>query len=102
MNTRTVLYDGTKVQIDAEIDQIAAALEHAEEEDIESWPVLKLQTKAKTWQRILGYMTCTIAEARGTQWKRGNPWPSLFYDRVSEGNTALRPVEESTRGMGQA
>ena len=30
MNTRTVLYDGTKVQIDAEIDQIAAALEHAE------------------------------------------------------------------------
>lgn len=79
-----------------------AALEHAEEEDIESWPVLKLQTKAKTWQRILGYMTCTIAEARGTQWKRGNPWPSLFYDRVSEGNTALRPVEESTRGMGQA
>lgn len=30
MNTRTVLYDGTMVQIDAEIDQIAAALEHAE------------------------------------------------------------------------
>lgn len=47
-------------------------------------------------------MTCTIAEARGTQWKRGNPWPSLFYDRVSDGNTALRPVEEATRGMGQA
>ena len=30
MNTRTVLYDGTKVRIDAEIDQIAAALEHTE------------------------------------------------------------------------
>ena len=30
MNTRTVLYDGTKVQIDAGIDQIAAALEHTE------------------------------------------------------------------------
>lgn len=30
MNTRTVLYDGTKVQVDAEIDQIAAALEHTE------------------------------------------------------------------------
>lgn len=79
-----------------------AALEHVEDAEIDEWPLLKLQVKTKTWQRILGYMTCTIAEARGTQWKRGNPWPSLFYDRVSEGNTALRPVEESTRGMGQA
>lgn len=82
--------------------ETVAALEHAEETEIESWPILKLQMKTRTWQRIFGYMTCTIAEARGTQWKRGNPWPSLFYDRVSEGNTALRPVEESTRGMGQA
>ena len=30
MNTRTVLYDGTKVRIDTEIDAIAAALEHSE------------------------------------------------------------------------
>ena len=94
---------GAKLSGDAwERVATVAALEHAEETEIESWPLLKLQTKAKTWQRILGYMTCTIAEARGTQWKRGNPWPSLFYDRVSDGNTALRPVEEATRGMGQA
>lgn len=30
MNTRTVLYDGTNVRIDTEIDTIAAALEHSE------------------------------------------------------------------------
>lgn len=79
-----------------------AALEHAEETEIESWPILKLQTKTRTWQRIFGYMTCTIAEASGTQWKRGNPYPSLFFDRVDEGNTGLRPVEDATRGMGRA
>lgn len=58
--------------------------------------------KSKNVAADIGVHDLHHAEARGTQWKRGNPWPSLFYDRVSDGNTALRPVEEATRGMGQA
>lgn len=79
-----------------------AALEHVEEADIDRWPVLKLQDKTKTWQRIVGYAVCAAAEAQGTTWKNGNPYPSLFYERESAGNTGLRPVEQATRNLGQA
>lgn len=79
-----------------------AALEHIEESDIDRWPVLKLQDKTKTWQRIVGYAVCAVAEAQGTTWKNGNPYPSLFYEREDAGNTALRPMEQATRNLGQA
>lgn len=79
-----------------------AALEHADETEMDAWPVRKLQVKTDTWQRILGYAACTVAEAGGTRWKNGNPFPSLFYGRETAGNTALRSVEETTRYMGQA
>ena len=79
-----------------------AALEHADEPEMDAWPVRKLQVKTDTWQRILGYAACTVAEAGGTRWKNGNPFPSLFYGRETAGNTALRSVEETTRYMGQA
>lgn len=79
-----------------------AALEHVEETDIDLWPVLKLQDKTKTWQRIVGYAVCAAAEAQGTTWKNGNPYPSLFYERENAGNTGLRPMEQATRNLGQA
>lgn len=79
-----------------------AALEHVEETDIDRWPVLKLLDKTKTWQRIVGYAVCAVAEAQGTTWKNGNPYPSLFYERENAGNTALRPMEQATRNLGQA
>lgn len=79
-----------------------AALEHVEEADIDRWPVLKLQDKTKTWQRIVGYAVCAAAEAQGTTWKNGNPYPSLFYERENAGNTGLRPMEQATRNLGQA
>lgn len=79
-----------------------AALEHVEETDIDQWPVLKLQEKTRTWQRIVGYAVCAVAEAQGTTWKNGNPYPSLFYEKEDAGNTGLRPMEQATRNLGQA
>ena len=79
-----------------------AALEHVEETDIDQWPVLKLRDKTKTWQRIVGYAVCAVAEAQGTTWKNGNPYPSLFYEKEDAGNTGLRPMEQATRNLGQA
>ncbi len=79
-----------------------AALEHVEEADIERWPILKLREKTKTWQRIVSYAVCAVAEAQGTTWKTGNPYPSLFYEKESAGNVGLRPMEQATRNLGQA
>ena len=76
-----------------------AALEEA---DIERWPILKLREKTKTWQRIVSYAVCAVAEAQGTTWKTGNPYPSLFYEKESAGNVGLRPMEQATRNLGQA
>lgn len=78
-----------------------AALEHVDEAEIDGWPIRKLLEKGKTWQRIVGYAVCSVAEAQGTKWNHGNPYPSLFYSRENEGNTALRPVEETTRHIEQ-
>lgn len=78
-----------------------AALEHVDEAEIDQWPILKLQEKTKTWQRIIGYMVCAVAEAQGTKWKNGNPHPSLFYEKEDIGNTALRPAEMATQHLGQ-
>ena len=77
------------------------ALCRVEEDDVEEWPILKFKTMAETWQRIVGFAVCAVAQAQGTQWKGGNPYPSLFYERTDHYNAALRPMDEVTRGMTQ-
>lgn len=78
-----------------------AALCHAEEDEIDGWPILKLQNREKAWRRITGYLVCGIAEAQGTKWRGGNPHPSLFYEKADVGTSAVRPVESVTQGMEQ-
>ena len=71
-----------------------AALCHAEEDEIDGWPIL-------AWRRITGYLICGIAEAQGTKWRGGNPHPSLFFEKADVGTSAVRPVESVTQGMEQ-
>ncbi len=82
-------------------EKIAAvcALCRAEEDEVDEWPILKFQTRAKTWQRILGFALCGVAQAQGTRWKGGNPYPSLFYERTDHESGALRPMSDVTKGM---
>lgn len=82
-------------------EKIAAvcALCRAEETEVEDWPILKFQNRAKSWQRIMGFMVCAIAQAQGSRWKGGNPYPSLFFERTDHESGALRPMSDVTRGM---
>lgn len=82
-------------------EKIAAvcALCRVEEAEVEEWPILKFDTRAKAWQRIMGFMVCGIAQAQGSRWKGGNPYPSLFYERTDHESGALRPMSDVTRGM---
>lgn len=75
------------------------ALCRVEEDEIDRWPILKFKTMAQTWQRIVGYGVCSVAQAQGSRWKGGNPYPSLFYERTDHQNMALRPMVDVTRGM---
>lgn len=78
---------------------VVCALCHAEEAEVEEWPILKFQNRAKSWQRIMGFMVCAIAQAQGSRWKGGNPYPSLFFERTDHESSALRPISDVTRGM---
>lgn len=77
------------------------ALCRVDEETVDAWPILKFKTMAAAWQRIVGFAVCAVAQAQGTQWKGGNPYPSMFYERTDHSNGALRPMNELTRGMTQ-
>ena len=77
-------------------DEIAfvASLDHTEERDIYEWPVLKLKRREKTFSHILDYLICGIAEAQGTKWKEGNPFPHPFYDKIKTTSAALKRLDD--------
>ena len=58
-----------------------ATFSGADEADMEEWPILKLLLRRDAVQRLVGYITCSFAEAQGGKWKHGNPYPSPLYDR---------------------
>lgn len=69
-----------------------AALSHCDETEIDQWPILKFQQRQQAIQRAVGYIVCSISEGYGAKWKSGNPYPSLFYDRMKTENAALMPL----------
>lgn len=75
------------VSLDATVEDLIsgmAALTGVEEEEIENWPILKLQRRQTSYQRVLDYLICGIGQMSGTTWKGGNPHPSPFFDRLDE------------------
>lgn len=58
-----------------------ATFSGADESEMEEWPILKLLLRRDAVQRLVGYITCSFAEAQGGKWKHGNPFPSPLYDR---------------------
>lgn len=61
-----------------------AALTGTDEAEIENWPILKLQRRQISFQRLLDYVICGFGQVNGTTWKGGNPTPSPFFDRADE------------------
>ncbi len=75
MNAPNLLYDVKALKA------TIATVSGADESDMEDWPILKLMCRRDAVQRLVGYITCSFAEAQGGKWKHGNPYPSPLYDR---------------------
>ncbi len=87
--------------LDANVEDLicaVSALSGTEEEEIDQWPILKLQRRAESYQRMIQYVVCGIGEVNGTTWKGGNPSPHPFFRRA-ERNTLLS--ELGTRSDGK-
>lgn len=77
-----------------------AALSGADEADIYSWPILKLQNRQSALKRAMDYIICGIGEAQGTKWKQGNPCPHPFFDRAREGSAGTIGLDSYLGGAG--
>lgn len=89
--------NGPKLRRDTgELISAVAALTGTEEDEIDQWPILKLQRRQRAIQRAADYLICGMAEAQGAKWKQGNPVPHLFYDRETEDTGALTPLSQFT------
>lgn len=77
-----------------------ATLSGAEEADIYSWPILKLQNRQNAIKRAMDYLICGVGESQGTKWKLGNPCPHPFFDRVKEGSLGAIGLDSYLGGAG--
>ena len=74
-------------KLDATVEALVsgvAALAGVDEVEVEEWPILKLQRRQESYQRIMDYMICGFGQVNGTTWKGGNPTPSPFFDKLDE------------------
>ena len=85
------------MEIEKEISFVAA-LSHEEERDIDEWPVLKLKRREQTFTHLMSYLICGTAEAQGTKWKGGNPFPHPYFERTKTTSAALKSLEDVTSG----
>lgn len=88
-------------KLDVQISSLVttmAVLSRAEEEEIYQWPILKLNRRQAACKRIIDYAVCGINEGAGCKWKHGNPYPSLWFDRVQEWSEGMVPVGEFAGG----
>ena len=87
--------------IDANVDDLisaVSALSHADESEIDEWPILKLEKTARAYERVLGYIVCGISEGSGASWKTGNPTPHPFFARSDDGTGLFAPLGETDNG----
>ena len=78
----------------------AATIAGIEEEEVYSWPVLKLTRRLDMHRRILDYQICAIAEGSGASWKGGNPTPHPFFAKEKEGSSSLIGMDKFAGGRG--
>lgn len=76
-----------------------ATLTNAEEDEIEEWPIRKLQTRGESLRRALDYVVCGVGGAFGGFGKGGNPVPHPFYEREDEASVHMA-LEDFADGAG--
>lgn len=90
-------------KLDGKLDDLiaaVAALSGADEGEIEDWPIRKLRNRQQALDRAFRFLVCGIGETQGTKWKDGNPYPSIFYDRLQTDSTALISMDQFAGGEG--
>lgn len=91
--------NGPKLHVElADEISFVAALSHTEEREIYDWPILKLQRREKSYTHLLQYVICGAAEAQGTKWKDGNPFPHPYYERIKRQSAALKNLQDVASG----
>ena len=76
-----------------------AALSHAEEGEIYDWPILKLNRRRDSYERVLQFLLCGLASANGAQFKGGNPVPAPIFARKEQTSNALIDMAAFTKGQ---
>lgn len=90
-------------KLDYRVDSListVAALSGRDERELEDWPILKFQRRQEALERVLNFLICGVGETQGTKWKKGNPYPSPFFDRLREDSAALVSLESYAGGAG--
>ena len=85
------------ISIEALVDRIAA-LTGTEEAEIYGWPIARLMARRKSFQLVLDYLICGIGETQGTKWKKGNPSPSPFFERIRSESAAKVALSDFAGG----
>lgn len=88
-------------KLDAHLEDLisaVSALSGVDEEEIEDWPILKLERREQTYRRILDYLVCGIGQVNGTTWKGGNPTPHPFYARSKDGGLGAHVALDTFAG----
>lgn len=97
------LADIKSPKLDVKIDNIIDTLSLVtgkDESEILQWPVAKLFRMRSALERMTEHVMCGIAEGGGASWKKGNPYPSLFFDRAKDETVGLMPLESFANGAG--
>ena len=53
------------------------------------WTILEFETARRAIDRKLKYMICGIGATNGCKWDGGNPYPNWYFDKESDGTSAL-------------
>lgn len=78
----------------------AALLTGKDEDEINEWPILKLENRLSAAKNIMEFMICGIGETQGTSWKGGNPTPHPWFRKIRDKDGGLIAIENFANGQG--
>ena len=96
---------GANSELKADIQDLKASVAshyRVRLKDINDWTIYEFEKARSAIERMTRCVICGIGEAGGmVKYEKGNPFPSLFFDRVPE-NPALINVNDFMRRVGGA
>ena len=91
------------VEIDVNFEDVistVATFTGESEEDIDEWPILKLDRRRDAINRVLHFLVTGIGTASGAKYEGGNPYPSPFFNRKRTDSSAVMSIEKFAGGKG--